>query len=368
VTWHFAALPAHSTGRVDLVVHTFDGNSSAAPFADDLIEDLSVYINADNAASALLSPNLIGVWVQDQPFDRTKPEAIHKFLKNFGIDGAQTQDDLATIANSLIADITTDSHVKAIAGMDDFQFPSSGVHVIPMGSDQVMVLATAAGVISNDGGSFTVPLPGGQTMIVAAGGGNIIAAGGGNIVAAGGGNIIAAGGGNAISINNVAGIGGNHDCSYILDHASDIVAAGGGNIVAAGGGNLVIRQNGVDNLVSNHPGGGIISAISAGEIAEGIVAIGGGSNLIGGAGVAIGVGSDLTSMVAHGSVNAVTKESTGMAVVSNGIPQANIQGGAIVAAGGGNIVAAGGGNVVAAGGGNIVAAGGGNIVAAGGGN
>ncbi len=387
ITWHFDTLPAHSTGRIDLLVQCFNGSKKAAAFADNLIQDNSVYIHADNAATAFLSPNQIGVWVKGSSFDKKKPEMVHKFLDNFGIHAADSDKVAADAANDLINTLSEDSHIKADAALDYLSVmnPASAVHVYPLGQNQVMIVASGAGnIVASGAGNLTVPLPGNQSMIVASGAGNIIshdggtivasgagnivASGAGNIVASGAGNIVASGAGNAISLTNVAGIGGTHDCAYLLDHSLDIVAAGGGNIVAAGAGNLISSDGlGNSNLISNQAGGGIIAPITPGEIASGLVNTNGSNLVIKGAGVISGIG-DISSMVAHSAANNITLEGRDIAVAGSGADLANIKGGAIVASGAGNIVASGAGNIVASGAGNIVASGAGNIVASGAGN
>jgi uncharacterized repeat protein (TIGR01451 family) len=377
VMWHFATLPAHSTGRIDLVVQVFPGSKKVPGFADTLIEDNSVYISADNASTAFLSPNLIGIWVIGTPFDKAKPEAVHKFLANFGIPAADSDTVSADIAETYLDTLTLTSHVLATAGLDELHLSTSGVHIFPLGHNQVMVMATASGqIVAAGGGNITIPLPGNQSMIVAQGGGNVVSNDGGSIVAQGGGNVIsndggsivAAGGGNAITLTNMAGIGGTHDCAYALANAAAIVAAGGGNIVAAGGGNLIGQDGNGFGIMSNLAGGGIIAAVNPGEIASGLVSVTGGSTLIKGDGVITGIGSAASSLVAHSDVNAISLDADGVSVSSVGANMANTQGGSIVAQGGGNIIAQGGGNIVAQGGGNVTASAAGNIVAQGGGN
>ena len=375
VTWHFNSVPAHSTGRIDLIVQVFAGSGKVAGFADTLIEDNSVYITADNASTAFLSPNLLGIWVIGSAFDKTKPEAVHKFLANFGIPAADSDAVSADIAQTYLSSITESSHVQAIAALDDLHLTKSGVHIFALGHNQVLVMASATGAVSQITNGLSFPLPGNQSLIVASGagnvisndGGSIVASGAGNIVASGAGNIVASGAGNAISVGNMAGIGGTHDCAYLLDNAASIVASGAGNIVASGAGNLIAQDGGTFSLLSNQAGGGILSAISPGAIASGLVTVTGGSTFIKGDGVITGIGG-AASLVAHAASNAISPDADGISVSSQGANMANAQGGSIVATGAGNIVASGAGNIVASGAGNIVASGAGNIVASGAGN
>ncbi len=79
ITWKFASLPAHSAGAILLKVKI------SGDFADNCVKDHSLYISADNAASAVLAPNPIGTWVIGKPFDTSKWEVLGCFCEHLGI-------------------------------------------------------------------------------------------------------------------------------------------------------------------------------------------------------------------------------------------------------------------------------------------
>ncbi len=328
ITWKFASLPAHSAGAIVLKVK-ISGN-----FADNCVKDHSLYISADNAASAVLAPNPIGTWVIGKPFDTSKWEVLGCFCEHLNIPMTENNHDIFT---DYVNQLTGGSQVRVVGAGDGVHL-ENGVSVLQLGREQVLVLGAE---------------------IVASGGGNIVATGGGNIVATGGGNIVASGAGNAISVTNAAGLG-TLTASSILDQQAQIVATGGGNIVATGGGNMIRQVGGSFSQLSNHVGGASIgiSTITANIVATGggnIVATGGGNVVATGGGNVVAAGGG--NIVATGGGNAVPQSGL------NGHDGASYLGhnpAGIISVSSGKLVSHDGGSIVATGGGNIVATGGGN--------
>ncbi|MCG3132956.1 MAG: hypothetical protein HMLKMBBP_00042 [Planctomycetes bacterium] len=312
ITWDLGTVPAHSSRILRVQVEMDDEPPGVA------IVETSFRAESSNAIVRLPDPTATIALTPSRRFETFRWPALSAILNARG---------MKLEASRLSA---LDNAVQTVN--------SSGFNA-----------SVAGGIATLNGGTFMLPLGGGN--IVAAGGGNIVAAGGGNIVAAGGGNIVAAGGGNLITFS-VSGFG-TLDASQLLSQMPSIVAAGGGNIVAAGGGNLV----GLDGASLVGLDGASILANLSPLVTSNIVAAGGGNIVAAGGGNIVAAGGG--NIVAAGGGNIVA---------AGGLNLLPSPGASIVAAGGGNIVAAGGGNIVAAGGGNIVAAGGGNIVAAGGGN
>ena len=307
LTWTFDNLPTQAVGTIRLTVQCIPG------YADNCVRDHSLYINANNAASAVLSPNPVGTWVIGKPFDTSKWEVLQCFCEHLGIAiNKQTTPALQAFVNTL----TKNSKVQAFGGIDALQLVN-GVKVFALGNGQVMI-------ISNDGNS-------------------LISNDGASIISNDGGSIVAAGAGNAISISNIPSLG-TKTAEYLLDHVADIVAQGAGNIVAAGAGNLISNDGG--SLLSNHPGGTDTSLISndGGSIFSG----GAGNTLLSGGGNVTAVGDakaishDGSSLISNDGASVVSNDSAGLSVFAAGQAISHDGGSAISHDGSSLIQAAGG--------------------------
>lgn len=317
VTWHFANLPPQSTGRIELTVKCDDR------FADEPIQDHSLYVSAENTGLVHIAADDITTWILGKSLTESKLQAAQSFFQHAGVT---LTPELAPAISEIAKSLTSQSQIHALAALDSFQIAASGAKIIPLGKDQVMVIAH---VVSQGAGNV-FPLAGNQSLIVSQGGGNVVSQGGGNVVSQGAGNVVAQGAGNAISIGGLAGLG-TKDCAYLLDNIPAIVSQGGGNVVAAGGGNLISNDGG--SLLSNHAGGGIIGNIGLAATslikADGgrIVSQGGGNIVAAGGGNVIS--SDGASLISEDAGSLISSDGGGLTVSNRG-------GSGIVAAGGGN--------------------------------
>ncbi|MEA3187417.1 MAG: hypothetical protein QOD99_1247, partial [Chthoniobacter sp.] len=307
LTWHYDSVPAQAVGLIKVTVQCFGS------FADDCVRDHSLYINADNAASAVLSPNPIGTWVIGKPFDTSKWEVLQCFCQHLGIAiNKQTAPALQAFVNTL----TKNSKVQAFGGIDTLSL-TNGVKVFQLGNNQVLC-------ISNDGNS-------------------LISNDGGTLISNDGGTLVATGAGNAISISNIPSLG-TKTAEYLLDHVADVIAAGAGNVVAAGAGNLISNDGGT--LLSNHPGGTDASIVS--HDGGTVVAAGAGNVIAAGAGNILGVGQagvvshDGGTIVSHDGGTLLTSDGSGLTAVGAGQIISN-DGNSVISNDGNSLVHAAGG-------------------------
>lgn len=328
--WSIDSLPAGSTFTVDLVLQC------SPNFANYLVSDNSTSASASNAGAVSMGADVMTITISDSTaVALTDPDhGTQSFFdrKAFSLNPSF---DPTVSAVSQHLQVTPLPQVHSLAGLDVLQLPASSVKVIPLGHDQVRIVASGGGnIISHDGGTLqSLVFPNGEKLqwdaahIVAQGGGNIVAQGGGNlvntnggnIVAQGGGNIVAQGGGNFITITNIPNGIGTQTAAWLVDPANvlNIVAAGAGNIVAAGGGNLVNTNGG--NLVNNHDGS--ISNVAIGQISNAVVRNDNGRMFVDTAGNALAAGlitSDGAGLITSDGAGLITSDGAGLMSVTAG--------------------------------------------------
>ncbi len=307
VFWHFASVPAHSSGRVTLTVAVAPG------FADQAIRDHSLYITATNAGSnpplapvsVVISPNPLSTWVLgEKKFQDVKALILARFCSELGMTmNAKLEGALSSYEDTL----GPNSRVVSSAALDRLKI--GAISVIPLGNDHVIVTAPAD-IISHDGGG-------------------LITVSSGAVISNDGAGLVAAGGGNAITLHP-DGLA-NLTASSALESALQLLSDQKASLIAAGGGNLITQDGAGFSLVSNHPGGG-----------------------------ASAIGSNLTGLIAAGGGNIVSDNSAGLiAGVGALIPQ---DGGGLISNDGGGLISNDGGGLISNDGGGLVSNAGGTLV------
>ena len=138
LTWHFASLPAYSSGVIKLTV------KGSGNFKDGALTDHSLYISATNAASAVISPDPIGLWVCGGDFESSKKKAFARFCDLMGIP---RNTETSAILQDFEQSFTVSSRVHAISNLDVLQI-EGGPDIIPLQNNQVLVLQ---GIVAQGG-------------------------------------------------------------------------------------------------------------------------------------------------------------------------------------------------------------------------
>jgi uncharacterized repeat protein (TIGR01451 family) len=315
VTWNLGTLPAHAAGQVRMVVAV---NSN---FTECSVQDHSCYISADDTPSIVPPPVSTNVRVPDQGFLGNLWRGVSCFFEGVGAQIAAALNH--TEAVSAFQSLRDDAMTTVIGGSDVVETHSfsgeEGAFTLPLGGGQVLVIesghhdpgtngvigAAAGQIISHDGGT-----------LIGHDGASLITSDGSGLIGHDGASI-AAGSGSSITVNGIDGsAGGNLTAAQLLD-TCDLVAKGNGGIIqVARGGNLIghdgaslighdgasLISNVTGNFVTRPDGQGQQQIVTLKLDATGIVSAGGGNVFAGSAATVVSNSSTTIDGSAFGAI------------------------------------------------------------------